>query len=145
MTISAGLIDHLLTLSPVTSLVGTRIRTLLLRQGEARSGAIRVQQVSETQPMHLRGAVNLFTARVQVDSYAPVESGVDAYANATAIDAAVHGDGAGSGLCGFAGQVGGSPGLLVDAVMPVGRTEEYDADELKIVRVMREYMVTWRG
>lgn len=146
MTASTVVSTRLLEMAAVTALVGTRIRDLKLRQGEAQAGAIRVQGVGALQTMHLRGSVTLVRARVQVDSYAPETSGVDPYALAASIAAAAHGDGAGSGLCGFVGTVGGSPGVDVTSILPApeGPREEYDAEELRVVRISRDYFVKWR-
>jgi hypothetical protein len=148
MTVATAIADRLASLPSVYALVGgstePRIRVMKLRQGEAQAGGIRVQRISEVEPMHLRGSVGTFQARVQVDSYAPEASGQDAYANAAAIDAAVHGDGAGSGLCGFSGGIG-SPAFVIDAIIPVDVREDYDPEELRVVRIMREYMVHWRS
>jgi hypothetical protein len=107
--------------------------------------AIRVQAVSENQPMHLRGAVNLFRSLIQADIY--VEDVGDAYATAGAIDAAVHGDGAGSGLSGYAGGIG-SPAFEITGVLPRSRSESYELNTetgKRFVRVMREYEVHHRG
>jgi hypothetical protein len=142
VTVAAAFVTRLLSLTAVTDLVGTRIRNMRLRQGEAQERAIRVQRISETQEMHLRGAVNGFRSRVQVDSYAPEASGVDPYLAAAAIDAAVHGDGAGSGLCGFAGAVGGD-GFVFTSILPDGVREEYDPEEQRVVRISRDYIANW--
>jgi hypothetical protein len=142
VTVATAIAARLLSLPAVVALVGARVRVLKLAQGEAQAGAIRVQRVSEIQPMQLRGAVNSFEARVQVDSYGP-ESAGDAYAAAAAIDRAVHGDGAGSALCGFAGAVG-DPAFVIDAILPVDVRETFDPEELRTVRIMREYVVRWR-
>lgn len=143
MTVSEAIVTRLLALSPVTALVGTRVRVLTLRQSEIYP-AIRVQRISEIQPMHLRGAVMSFTARVQVDSYGQKVSGVDPYAHARNVDAAAYGDGAGSGLCAFVGSVG-SPAFTITGVFPDNVREDFDAEELNIVRIMREYVVRWKS
>ncbi len=143
MTIEEGIASLLATLSSVTTLVGTRIRVLRLAQSETYP-VIRVNRISEVQEMHLRGAINLFSARVQVDSFSREASGVDAYAQARNVDAAVHGDGAGSGLCGYHGTVGGSPGLRIQGMFPDGvQPPSYDPDELRVVRISRDYIVSW--
>jgi hypothetical protein len=129
---------RLLSLSVVTSIVGQRVRTMRLAQNET-FPAVRVQEISTVEPMQLRGSVGLLTSRVQVDSYAEETSGVDAYAQARDLDAAVHGDGAGSGLCGFSGTVGS---MTVHAILPMSRVPMSEVEEpRRFLRIMREYEV----
>lgn len=80
----------------------------------------------------------MYRTRVQVDSYASVG---DAVGSAQAVDAAIAGDGAGSGLLGWRGT---AAGIVVTDVMPAGLIERFDADELQQYRVMRDVMVWWR-
>lgn len=142
MTVETAIATRILSLTGISALVGDRVRAVALRQGE-RSG-VRIQQVSEVEPFHLRGSGGLVTCRVQVDSVAPVSSGVDAYAVANQIDALIKGDGAGSGLSGWAGSIG-SPAFEVLAIFPVDVKREYDAGAVGIVKVMRDYLVTHRS
>ena len=79
-----------------------------------------------------------------MDSFAPRASGVDPYATANTIDAAIMGDGAGSGLSGWKGLVG-SPAFQIDAVFPDGEAMKgYEASPVEIYKVMRDYFVTYR-
>lgn len=142
MTVATAIVERLLSLSAVTALVSTRIRVMKLRQTDVLP-AIKVQRVGETEQMHLRGSVGLFRSRVQVDSVALESSGADPYASATAVDDAVHGDGAGSGLCGWSGEIG-SPAFQIAAILPDGVVESYDLDS-KQVRMIRDYIVWHRG
>jgi hypothetical protein len=80
-------VDYLETITAVTALVGARIYQLKLRQGTAYP-AIRVQVIDDSTPYHLRGEVNLASARVQVDAYHN-ESGTDPYATLMAVSDAV--------------------------------------------------------
>ena len=143
MTVATAIATRLLELSAVTDLVGTRVRVLKLRQTETLP-AIRVQRISTTEQMHERGSVGMFRSRVQVDSVALEASGLDPYATAASVDDAVHGDGAGSGLCGWQGEIG-SPAFVIDAILPDGLQEMYEPDTSKQVRVIRDYIVWHRG
>lgn len=141
MTVAQAVQSRLLSLTAVTALVGQRIRVLKFRQGDTQ--AIRVQRIDDIERMHLRGAIGLITSRVQVDSIALEASQADPYATVTAIDAALHGDGAGSGLSGYTGDIG-SPAFHIASILPVSVQELYDLDT-KLVRIMREYRVVHRA
>jgi len=133
-----AVIARLEAVAAVTALVGTRIYQGVLPQGGP-FPAIRVQRISEVQPMQLRGAIGIFSARVQVDS---VSDAGNAISVATALDRAIYGTGAGSGLVGFKGAAGG---YVIEGVFPGGVREGYDALELKQYRVMRDVMVWWKA
>jgi len=138
VTAAEAIRTRLLSLSAVTAIASTRVRTMRLAQNDT-FPAVRVQEISETEPMQLRGSVGLLRSRVQVDSYAEEVSGVDAYAQARDLDAAVHGDGAGSGLCGFAGTVGD---MVIRAIFPMSRVPMSEVEEpRRFLRIMREYEV----
>lgn len=144
MTVAAAIAERLLELSAVTALVGTRVRVMKLRQSDTLP-AIRVDEISGIDDLHERGAVGVIKSRVQVDSYADTASGVDPYAVASAVDAALHGDGAGSGLNAWRGSVG-SPPFQIDVIRDLGVTRTLEKEgSREIVRVIREYMVTHRG
>jgi hypothetical protein len=143
VTVAEAIRERLLSLSAVTDLVGTRIRTLVLGQSDTLP-AIRVQRITDNEGMHLRGSDGVRRSRVQVDSYANAASGTDPYATARNVDEALHGDGAGSGLFGFKGDIG-SPPFTVQAIFPITVREEFDAEERHIVRVLREYEVWHTG
>lgn len=144
MTVVEALRARLLSLSPVTSLVSTRVHTLAFPQS-AEWPAVRLFQVGEVEFMHLDGSAHVFRARVQVDCVADVEGADDPYASARAIAAAVHGDGAGAsatGLCGFKGDIG-SPAFQIRGILPAGGPRDFlDKDEQQLVRVQRDYL-TW--
>lgn len=147
MTLTEAVRTHLLTLSAVTALVGTRIRVLTLGQNDTSAGpAIRLQQIGGAEEMHLRGSVGVRRSRLQVDAYAQqgAADGLNSYASASAVADAVHGDGAGSGLCAFTGTVGGS--FEIDVILPASDVREmYEGDELRQVRLSRDYWVWYRG
>lgn len=144
MTVETAIASRILALSGVTAIVADRVRVLKLRPTDRL--AVRIQQVSEVEPVHLRGSSGLLTCRVQVDSVAPEASQSDPYAAANELDMAIKGDGAGSGLSCWQGSIG-SPGFEVLAILPApgGLRREYDAGAVGLVKVMRDYMVTHRG
>lgn len=133
MTAAEVVRARLLETGAITALIGQRVRTVVLAQNETLP-AIRVQRISESEPMHLRGSGSLRRARVQVDSYAA------SFADARTLDAAVHGDGAGSGLCGFAGMVGSAK---VHGIFPMDVQDLYEKDEREFYRVSRDYEVQY--
>lgn len=131
---------RILALSPVTALVSTRVYALSFGQ-KPELGAVRVQEISDTEDFHMRGPSGLSVSRVQVDCIATTK------AAAEAIEAAIKGDGLGSSASGLSGWVGsiGSPSTQVDAVFPAGRRESYTAEELRLYMISRDYLVHWRS
>lgn len=142
MTVVEAIADRLSTIAEVSAIVAERIYAVKLPQ-DGDLPAIRIQRIDEDEGMHLRGSSGLHRARVQVDSVTEEASGVDARADAIALDAAVHGDGAGSGLCGWRGDIG-SPPFTITGILPAGVREGYDAAELRQYKVMRDYWVSFR-
>jgi len=124
---------RLLGLAAVTALVAERIYLVMLPQNFNATG-IRIARVSEVSTPHARGIGAPWTTRVQLDVLAPT------VAEAFAIDAAAYGDGAGSALAGFTGPVGTARVLQLggDAAR-----EFYDPTETRLVRVLREYFITF--
>jgi len=143
---AAELVRHrLLEITDVTDLVSTRVYTLLVRPGTTMP-CVRVQTISDTEPMHLRGSSGLHQARVQVDAMASVKDGGDALADARDVAEAAHGPGDATGLCGFAGTVNGSPGVEILAIRPIGGPVElYHGEEQEYVTVTRDYAVDYRS
>jgi hypothetical protein len=90
--------------------------------------AVRVQRISDSEAMQLRGTDGSIVARVQVDSVALTREA------AVALDEAIAGDGAGSGLIGWKTSV-------VQLVRSRLTREAYDALELNQFKVMRDYEV----
>jgi hypothetical protein len=133
VTAVLAVIARLEMVSALTALVSTRIYQGILPQGGLLP-ALRVQRVSENQPMHTRGSVSVFATRVQIDA---VSDSVDVALN---VDAVLYGDGAGSALVGFRGSAGG---VLVQGIFPAGAREGYDGAELRQYKVMRDVMVRW--
>lgn len=129
--------SRLLALPAVAGMVGGRIYVLIFPQS-CPWPAIRVTQVSEIEDYHGRGSVGYRRARVQVDCAAVT------YTEAAALLELVHGTytaGVASGLTGFRGLVGGMP---IAGVFAEGRRDLYDAEDLGVVRLSRDYAVEWR-
>ena len=136
MTAAAATKARLSSITAVTALVGARIYVDQLPQ-EPTLPAIRLHRISETEEAHLRGAGAARRARVQVDAVGrSLES-------ATALSNAAHGDGGGSGLSGWTGDLG-SPPTRVLAILPADVRSDYEADEVKQWRVSRDYIVWLR-
>lgn len=136
MSAALGVIGRLEAVAAVTALVSTRIYQGLLPQNPTLP-AICVQRISENEFMHMRGSSSIFRTRVQIDS---VSHATDAVAGAQAVDAAVHGNGSSSSLVGWRGTVAG---VEIESVLPAGVREDYDPEELRQYRVMRDVFVTW--
>lgn len=108
--------------------------------------AVRVQRIGGVREQHLRGPQGQTITRVQVDSF--VADTGDAYAAVTDLAEEVKGDGLGdqaSGLWGYKGSMG-SPAIQIDNVEIVhDGTPEYEAEELRLVRIRQDYLVHWRA
>lgn len=141
MSITTAVRSHLLTLAPVTALVGTRVRIAKLRQSEPTFPVLRIHRIGEVVDLHLRGSIGIKRARIQIDSITMDVSGLDVYDQVTALDQAVEGPGDGTGLLGFTGDIGGSPSVHVYVIRDGGSREGYDAAELKQFKVMHDYLV----
>lgn len=135
MSIVEAIRTRLLAISGVTALVLTRVHAQVLPQSPTLP-ALRVQRVSEVEDMHQRGSAGLLRARVQVDTVTTSNR-----AAAVAIDEAVDGNGAGSGLKGWRGVVGS---LRIVLIEPAGVREGFDAEELQQYKIMRDYFVHFK-
>jgi hypothetical protein len=136
VTLTAAIRTRLLAQSALTALVGTRVYALVIPQ-QPTLPAIRLQQIGRDEPMHLRGPVTVFRARLQVDAIAYSKETADA------VDAAIDGDGLGpdaTGLKGWTGEIG-SPPFAVKAILPADVREMYHPEELKQYRISRDYFV----
>ena len=140
MTCAEAVRLHLLTLTPVTTLVNTRVFTLKYPQSPSKP-AVLVTQISDVQQSTLRGTSGLTMCRIQIDVIA------DTIAAVRAVDQAILGDyvnGAATGLRGATAGVG-SPASTIHGAVADNYREMYDADELKQARVMRDYRVWFEG
>lgn len=145
MTIEAAIAERLLDISALTALIGDRVYQMKLRQG-AIYPAVRIQQISAQDEVHLRGPVGLERARIQVDAF--MNEVGSWYATCAAVADAIHGDGLGpsaSGLHGWSGDIGGSPASIrVVLIERIDRRPDYEAGELRIVRIRQDYRVHWQ-
>lgn len=142
MSPEQAVLERILTISAVTALVSTRVYLAKMPQ-KPTLPAVLVQLVHEPTQYHLRGGLR-DRARVQVDAYAYEASGVDAYGQALALADAIHGDDAGSGLSGWAGEIG-SPAMTIHAIERIQRVPEYEPDELRLHRQRQDYWVFFRA
>lgn len=148
MTLADAVKARLLDIAPLTALVGQRVFELTLPQNERRA-AVRYFVVGTTRPRHIRGPINHFDQRVQVDAYVPIAGSTDPLAAARDIGAAVLGDGLGSdatGLAGWSGVIDGSPDAIHIFDVDVLNDGElmYEDDEQLRVRLRQEFRVHWR-
>lgn len=125
----------LLSLPAVTALVGPRVYTGIWPQ-TLTLPAVLVQAVAKIEPGQLRGSGGQLAQRVQVDAKATTR------AEAVDVMAAVHGDGAGSGLAFYRGTVtvNGSS-VPVQMGLPITEAEDFTAGERDEFRVMHDYRV----
>jgi hypothetical protein len=138
-TLVEALRDRLLTLAPVTDLVGSRIYALKFPQSVT-APALRLQEIDRVAAMQLRGDDHLRRSRVQIDAIESETHGPDPYDTVHQLAAAVRGDlttGTPSGLVGFTGDLSG---LAVRAILADDLRESYDA-ETRMLRVEVDVLV----
>jgi len=136
VTIAPAIVTRLEAVSAVTNLVGDQIYQGTLPQDGA-FPAVLVRRIGEVIQLHLRGSTSMFKERIQIDSYADSSEPIG---DAQAIDSAVFGDGSGSSLVGFTGEI---DAYHIYCVEPAGAREQYEGEELRQYRVMRDVFVTW--
>ena len=146
MTVEEVIVDRVASIAAVIALVGSRVYLDKLPQGVA-FPVVLVQLVDDLDAFHLRGKNKPQRARVQVDAYVHEESGIDPYAQVTALVAAIDGDGKGpaaTGLSGWKGSVG-SPPVVIHGCFRTSRLRRYDPDELNLLRMSQDYIVSYTG
>lgn len=147
MTVEQIIADRVAELPTVVALVGSRVYLDKLPHSPTYP-AVRVQLVDDVEPRyHTRGRNRPITARVQVDAFAHEASGVDPYAQVTALAEAIDGDGEGpaaSGLSGWKGRVG-SPSVTIHSCFRTSRLRRYDPDELNLLIQTQDYLVSYSG
>lgn len=138
--------DRVAGLSPVTALASSRVYLDQMPQSP-QYPCVRVQLVDDLSAYHLRGPNGRGTARVQVDAFSKKASGVDPYQGASDLADAINGNGLGanaSGLSGFVGTIGGSPGVEILGCFTIDRRRQFDPDELNVVTVSQDYRVEYQ-
>jgi len=139
VTIDTAMRARLLSLSPVTTLVGTSVWAGPKWPQKPELPAILVFIASQVERMHTRGP-DVFSATIQVNSRALSRAG------ALAVDAAVQGNGLGPNATGLKGWKGTASGIVVHAVLPaLGFSEGFDPDELQQYVVRRFFNVQFEG
>ncbi len=145
MTVEEAICARVESLTPVTTLVGSRVYLDKAEQG-APYPLVVVQLVDDIAGYHLRGPNGSSRARVQTDVYAQEASGVDPYDQASTLAEAIHGDGHGTSASGIHGWIGavGSPAFEVLGCFRVDRTRGYEGEEMRVVRIRQDYYVEFR-
>lgn len=147
MTIGDAVKARLLDMSPLTDLIEQRVYELFLPQNEKRS-AVRFQIIGAPHETHIRGPVNHYAHRCQVDIYIPETGATDAIVAARQVGAAVLGDQLGrdaTGLGGWYGVVSGNPSIHIFDVDVLGDGDlSREDDEQLRIRNRQEYRVYWR-
>lgn len=128
MTVEDAVVSYLATDTNVVALVSTRVHVLILPQSPVLP-AIRVQLIDEPKAYQLRGEDGLVASRVQVDAFGRDYATTGALA--VAIDAALSGK---SFLV-------GSPTFEVVSAFRLDRRVLYEAEELRMIRILQDYQV----
>jgi hypothetical protein len=113
-------------------------RVYLLRWPEwpMTTPAVRVQRISgDPGRYHLRGGSRSGDARIQVDAIT-----TDSYELCGVLADQINGDEAGGGLSGWHGSAG-SPALEITGIMRINRSDMFEPDEKRYVRITQEYTV----
>lgn len=132
MDVVATIRNRILAIDAVRALVAGRVYASHLPQTPTYPSVI-VQSISPVPASHLRGG-DTGRTRVQVTSVAQTRE------LAVAVDAAIQGDNAGSGLPYWYGAMG-SPSANIKAVIPDMGQEFYDPGVLRQYRINRDYWV----
>lgn len=140
MTVEVAVRAHLLADAGVIAIVGTRGYTLKFPQ-QPTLPAFRVQLIDEQESAHLRGGATVKPARVQVDAVAAESSGVDAYAQASGLAAAI--SSAMMSHAPFVVSDGASPATALElkVIERQTRAPMYDPDELRLVIAGQDFMI----
>lgn len=133
---------RLLATSAVTAIVVARIYKLVLPQSPTLP-AIVVQVVDDPMSYHLRGTQRLCRTRVQVDAYVsevPTTAVPDPGSKLSALETAID-----TALSGKVFTVGSPVEASVKLVTREDRKNMRDADELRQLRTMLDYVVWWQA
>lgn len=135
MNVEIAIAAKLKATAGVTAIASTRIWQLKLPQNPTLP-AVRVQLISEPREYHLRGGESELRARVQTDAYTNEAGGGDPYGSAISLADAIE------------TAITGAPFTQGD-VSVLGsfrdnRVVTYEAGELRLVRVMQDFIVWWK-
>lgn len=144
MTIEQAFRLRILALSAVTAIAGQRVWVDETPQSPTYP-LVLIVNVTDLQGQHLRGPDGVRTARLQTEARVRNIDGTDAKAQAVALSDAVHGNGHGTAASGVFGWIGtiGSPSVRVLNVSADERRTLYDAEERRVVRVVRDYLIRY--
>lgn len=132
MSVEEAFADHIAANDAVIALVASRIYLLKLPQSPTLP-AVRVQLIDEPESYHTRGANAETRAEIQVDTFAQEGGSADPYRTATAVAEAIE--------TAVSGKTFETADRRFTAVYQRSRRALYDPDELRLVRVMTEYVV----
>ena len=135
MTITDAVCRRLRDDAGVSAFVAGRVYQLKLPQ-QPTLPAVRVQLVSESAAYHLRGVSNLYQVVMQVDAFANEYDMLrpDPYDTVEQLSDAID-----ACLSGARFQL---PPIAVVGSTRVNRQPLYDADELRLARILQEYRLT---
>lgn len=140
MSVEQAVIAQLVADADVAALVGTRVYQLKLPE-QPTLPAVRVQLIDEPLSYHQRGVNGLRRARVQTDAYAWEYDTAHPEPYATANDLA---DAIDHALSGQSFSDAESPNTVqVSGCFRETRIPMYEAEELRIVRILQDYIVWW--
>lgn len=140
MTVTQAVISRLSAISALTALVSTRIYQLILPE-TVTLPAVLVTRIDTVEDSHLRGGGAMYRTRVQIDAVVDARA-TSPLVTANAIERAISGPGDGTGLSGFKGIVpSGSPAFAIAGVQALDVRDGYAGDELRQVRVSRDFYV----
>lgn len=142
MTVEEAVIARLYADLPVKALVNNRIYQLILPQ-DPTLPAIRVQLIDEPEHYHLRGVQNVYRARVQTDAFG---SSTVTGAYGLVVDLADAVNDAMRAEPPYEELDVGSPvtGVSILGTMRDSRRVMYEAEEIRAIRVLQDFMVIYR-
>lgn len=136
MNVELAVAERLMADAAVAALVGSRVYVVKLPQ-RVTYPAVRVQLVDQPQRYHLRGEDELTRARVQIDAYASEDAGGNPYTSADNVADAIE-----ASLSGKKFRNTGSPEEIeITGCFREDRRAMYDPDELRLVRILQDFMV----
>lgn len=140
MTCAEIVRGHLLTLTPVTAIVNSRIWTFRWpTNGPSTLPAVLVQQISDVQEQLLRGTLGLQEARIQLDLIG------ETVAACRALDQAIVGDYSMGNVTGLRGAVATVGSSHIRNAMPIGYREFFEPDEKQRPRIVRDFRVWYEA